>query len=71
MLQEAQKTFKDKVSDKEEKKTLDLLRQMSKALIARDMWDMSEYFAIIYENDDIVNKAVQLMEAPADTTSDL
>lgn len=68
MLQEGKKTFKDKLSDEEEKKTQDLLRQMSKALIARDMWDMSEYFAIIYENDDIVNKAVQLMEGLSEDT---
>ena len=35
---------------------------MLRALAARDLWDMNEYFAIIYEDDDIVNKAIQLME---------
>ena len=35
---------------------------MLRALIARDLWDMNEYFAIIYEDDDIVNKALQLLE---------
>ena len=62
MMQEGKKTFKDKISTEDEKKTTDLLRHMVKALTARDLWDMSEYFAIIYEDDDIVNKAVQLME---------
>lgn len=33
-----------------------------KALVARDLWDMSEYFAIIYEHDEIVKKAVELIE---------
>lgn len=62
MMKEGKKTFKDKVTEKDEKKTIALLRNMIKALTARDLWDMSEYFAIIYEDDDIVNKAVQLME---------
>lgn len=62
IMQEGKKTFKDKVSAQEEKKTTALVRNMVKALTARDMWDMSEYFSIIYEEDDIVNKAVQLME---------
>lgn len=62
MMQEGKKTFKEKVSDKEEEKTVALLSNMVKALTARDLWDMSEYFAIIYDDDDIVRKAVQLME---------
>ena len=32
-----------------------------KALIARDIWDMSEYFAIVYENDEMVLKAVEIL----------
>ena len=32
-----------------------------KALIARDIWDMSEYFAIVYENDEMVRKAVDIL----------
>ncbi len=62
IMQEGRKTFKDKVSDQDEKRTRDLVCHMVKALTARDMWDMSEYFAIIYEEDDIVRKAVELME---------
>ncbi len=62
MIKEGKKTFKGTVSEKEEQQTVALLKHMAKALIARDLWDMSEYFAIIYEKDDIVNKAVQLME---------
>lgn len=62
MMKEGKKNFKGKMSEKEEKKTIALLQNMIKALTARDLWDMSEYFTIIYEDDDIVNKAVQLME---------
>ena len=35
---------------------------MLKALIARDLWDMSEYFSIVYEEDDVVMKAVELLQ---------
>ena len=33
-----------------------------KGLIARDLWDMSEYFNIIYEDDEVLKKAVELLE---------
>ena len=59
---EARKALKDKYPTDEEEKTTGLLKHMLRALAARDLWDMSEYFAIIYEDDDIVKKAVQLME---------
>jgi carboxyl-terminal processing protease len=36
-----------------------------KALVARDLWDMSEYFAIIYEHDEVVRKAVELIQNDA------
>ncbi|MBO5794649.1 MAG: S41 family peptidase [Bacteroidaceae bacterium] len=62
ILSEAKKALKDKYPKNEEKKTTELLKQMLRALAARDLWDMNEYFAIIYEDDDIVNKAIQLME---------
>ncbi len=62
IMQEGKKTFKHKVSEEEENKTIALLQRMIRAFTARDMWDMNEYFAIIYEDDDIVTKAVQLME---------
>ena len=62
ILAEAKKALKDKYPKDEEKKTTELLKRMLRALAARDLWDMNEYFAIIYEDDDIVNKAIQLME---------
>lgn len=62
ILAEAKKSMKDKYPENEEEKTISLLKNMLRALAARDLWDMNEYFAIIYEDDDIVKKAVQLIE---------
>lgn len=51
-----------KPADEEEKaKTIQNIRLLLKGLVARDLWDMSEYFAIIYEHDDVVKKAVELL----------
>ena len=40
-------------------KTLPRLRLQLKALVARDLWDMSEYFAITNEESDIVGKGIK------------
>ena len=48
--------------DEEREKTIPQLKLMLKALTARDLWDMSEYFSIIYEDDPMVLKAVELLE---------
>ena len=37
------------------------LKLQLKALVARDLWDMSEYFAIINEESEIVNKGLSLI----------
>ena len=49
--------------DEERQKATDNIRLIVKCLVARDLWDMSEYFAILYENDDMVKKAVELLQA--------
>lgn len=46
----------------ERAKTVDNIRRILKALVARDLWDMSEYFCIIYEDDEVVRKAVELLQ---------
>jgi carboxyl-terminal processing protease len=52
-----------KVKDEEEyKKSLPQIRRQMKALLARDLWNMNEYFQIINEEDDIVNKALELIK---------
>lgn len=51
-----------KPKDEEEvQATLPELRLQMKALVARDLWDMSEYFSIIYKEDPFVRKALDLL----------
>ena len=42
-------------------RTLVYLRAQLKALIARDIWDMSEYFQVMNEQSHIVQKALELL----------
>lgn len=52
-----------KPKDEEERqKTLPKLEEIVKALIARDQWDLSEYFQIINRSNPIVMKAVELLQ---------
>ena len=41
-------------------KTLPMLSVQLKALIARDIWDMNEYYRIMNEQNRIVAKAVEI-----------
>ena len=43
---------------------LPLIKTQLKALIARDLWDMSEYFQVINELSDSMKKAIELLEQP-------
>ena len=47
--------------DAELQATLPYLRTQLKALIARDLWDMDEYYAIMNELNDSVRRALELM----------
>ena len=47
--------------DEEMKRTLPQLRLQLKALVARDIWDMNEYFRLINESNHIVCKAVEII----------
>ncbi len=54
-----------KIKPKDEaelKQTLPALKNQLKALVARDLWDMDEYFQIVNEQNDIVSKAVKLIQ---------
>ena len=48
--------------DAELTRTLPSLKLQLKALIARDLWDMSEYFQVINTRNNIVQQAVKLIE---------
>ena len=55
---------KQKIEPKDEaelEKTLPYLRLQLKALIARDIWDMSEYFSVFNESSEIVKKALEVI----------
>lgn len=52
-----------KPKDNEElEKSMPRLKLQLKALVARDLWDMSEYFAIINEESEIVKKGIEEIE---------
>ena len=56
---------KNKIEPKDEKekeKTLAYLRPQLKSLVARDLWDLTEYFRIWNENSDIIQKALEVLE---------
>lgn len=42
-------------------KTIPYLSLQLKALIARDLWDMSEYFSVFNERNAMVNKALEVL----------
>ncbi len=48
--------------DEDKAKAVENARLILKGMVARDLWDMSEYFSIIYEDDDVVKKAVELLQ---------
>ncbi len=55
---------KVKLKDEEERRNSEhMIKTQLKALIARDIWDMSEYFKIMNEESHIVMKAVELLGA--------
>jgi carboxyl-terminal processing protease len=56
---------KQKIEAKDEaelNQTLPYLKTQLKALVARDLWDMSEYFQVMNERNDIVMRAVEEMK---------
>ena len=61
ILKEAEKQKIVPKSNEELRRTLPMLRQQMKALVARDLWDMSEYFQIMNRSNHIVQKAIELI----------
>lgn len=54
-----------KIEPKDEaelEKTIPYLRLQMKSLIARDIWDMSEYFSVFNESSAIVKKALEVIQ---------
>ncbi len=61
VLAEGKKASVEPKDDQELAQTLPQLRLQLKALVARDLWDMSEYFQVINEQNHIVTKAVEVI----------
>ena len=58
---------KEKVEPKDKAEltaTMPYINVQLKALVARDLWDMNEYYRVWNEQSDIVNKAIKLCTAP-------
>ena len=61
ILAEGKKQKIEPKDDDELQRTLPYLRLQLKALIARDLWDMSEYYSVINEKSEIVLKALEVI----------
>ena len=48
------------------KKSAPLIKLQMKALIARDLWDMNEYYHTINAANESVKKALELLKKPGD-----
>ena len=62
ILREGEKQNIKPKDDDELQRTLSQMRTQLKALVARDLWTMSEYYAIINEQNDVLQRALQLIE---------
>ena len=51
-------------NEEQYKTALPLIKTQIKALLARDIWDMSEYFQVINTLSESMNKAVELLSEP-------
>lgn len=61
LLHEGEKKGVKPHDEEELQKSLPRLRLQLKGLVARDLWDISEYFAIVNEESAIVRKGLQLL----------
>jgi carboxyl-terminal processing protease len=61
IVEEGEKQNIKPKDDDELQRTLTMMRLQLKALIARDLWQMSEYFAIMNEENDVVKHALRLI----------
>lgn len=62
IIEEGKKLKVEAKDDEELKLTIAALKVQLKALVARDLWDMSQYFQIMNETNDVVMKAVELIK---------
>ena len=63
-LVELGKTMGAEYNEEKFQSALPLIKTQLKALIARDLWDMNEYFRVINDLSDSMKKALELLEKP-------
>lgn len=64
MVAEAKKQKIEPKDAKELEQSLNYIRLQIKSLVARDIWDMNEYFRVWNEESDIVKKALEVVGKP-------
>ena len=62
IMAEAEKQNVKPKDDEELQRTLPYLRMQLKALVARDLWDMTEYFQVINQTSEIVQKGLEVIQ---------
>ena len=62
IFEEGKKKKIEPKDEEEKEKTLSYLRPQLKSLVARDLWDLTEYFHVWNENSDIIKKALEVLE---------
>ena len=62
ILEEGKKKKIEPKDEQEKEKTLAYLRPQLKSLVARDLWDLTEYFHVWNESSDIIKKALEVLE---------
>jgi carboxyl-terminal processing protease len=57
---------KEKIEFNEEqyKKAEPIIKLQIKALVARDLWDMNEYYRVIDAENESLQKAVEILQTP-------
>ena len=61
IIAEGEKVDVKPKDDEELQRTLPYLREQLRALVARDLWDMTEYFTIMYEQNHTVQRALEVI----------
>ena len=52
-----------KFNEEQYQKSLPLIKTQLKALIARDLWDMNEYFRVMNTTNESVQKALEILNS--------
>lgn len=63
IIEEGKKQKITPKDDEESEKTVKMVSQQMKALVARDLWTMTEYFRVMNEDNDFVQSALKHLEA--------